>query len=137
MLKQSHSEAFSWDSELVKKAREEYFLKHSYNFITDGTHNHPEIFRQMAASAELLGMSIFEIQVVWSGLDELKQANYALRSLPKGLKLFCVIPPSESPRVMGLAGIHDPDALCNFNSMAHCPWCGKEGQNEGTVVNHL
>ena len=83
MLKWSHSEAFSWDLELVKKAREEYFSKHSYNFITDGTHDHLEIFRQMATSAELLGTSIFEIQVVWSGLDELKQANYALRFLPR------------------------------------------------------
>ena len=35
---------------------------------------------------------------------------------------------------MGLVGIHDPDALCHFNGLTHCPWCGKEGQNEGTVV---
>ena len=33
--------------------------------------------------------------------------------------------------------MHDPDALCHFSSMTHCPWCGEEGQNEGTVVNHL
>ena len=38
---------------------------------------------------------------------------------------------------MGLVGIHDPDALCCFNGLTHCPWCGKEGQNEGIVVNHL
>ena len=38
---------------------------------------------------------------------------------------------------MGLVGIHDPDALCHFNGLTHCPWCGKEGQNEGTVINHL
>ena len=38
---------------------------------------------------------------------------------------------------MGLVGIHDLDALCCFNGMTHCPWCGKEGQNEGTVINHL
>ena len=34
-------------------------------------------------------------------------------------------------------GIHDTDALCCFNGMTHCPWCGKEGQNEGTIINHL
>ena len=34
-------------------------------------------------------------------------------------------------------GIHDPDALCHFSGITHCPWCGKEGQNEGTVVDHL
>ena len=38
---------------------------------------------------------------------------------------------------MGLVGIHNPDALCCFSSVTHCPWCGKEGHNKGTVVNHL
>ena len=137
MLKQSHLEAFSWHLVLVKKAREEYFLKHSYNFITEGTCNLSEIFRQMTKSAKLLGTSIYEIWAAWTGPDELKQAKYALRSLPKGLKFLHAVPPSESPKVMGLVGIHDPDTLCPFNSMTHCPWCGKEGQNEGTVVNHL
>ena len=91
----------------------------------------------MAKNTELLGTSIYEIQALWTGLDELRQANYALRSLPKGLKFLHVVPPSESPKVMGLVGIHNPDALCHFNGMTHCPWCGKEGQNEGAVVNHL
>ena len=103
----------------------------------EGTCNHLEIFRRMATSAKLLGTSIYEIQVVWTGLDELRQANYALRFLPKGLKFLCVVPPSESPKIMGLVGIHDLDALCHFSSMTYCPWYGKEGQNEGTVVNHL
>ena len=71
------------------------------------------------------------------GPDELRQANYALRSLPKGLRFLCAVPPSESLKVMGLVGIHDPDALCHFNGLTHCPWCVKEGQNKGTVVNHL
>ena len=110
---------------------------HSYNFTTEGTHNISEIFRQMAKSAKLLGTSIYRIQELWTGPDELRQANYALRSLPKGLKSLHAVPPSESPKVMALVGMHDPDALCHFNSMTHCPWCGKEGQNEGTVVNHL
>ena len=71
------------------------------------------------------------------GLDELRQANYALRSLPKGMKFLHVVAPSESPKVMGLVGIHDPDTLHHFNSVTHYPCCGKEGQNKGTVVNHL
>ena len=74
---------------------------------------------------------------IWMGPDELRQVNYALRSLPKGLKFLHVAPSSESPKVMGLVGIHDPDTLCHFNGLTHCPWCGKEGQNEETVVNHL
>ena len=103
----------------------------------EGTCDLSEIFRQMAKSAELLGTSIYEIQASWTGPDELRQANYAQRSLPKGLKFLCMVPRSEFPKVMGLMGIHDQDALHCFNGMTHCPWCGKEGQNEGTVVNHL
>ena len=71
------------------------------------------------------------------GPDELRQANYALRALPKGLKFLCAVPPSESPKVMGLVEIHDLDALHHFSSVTHCPWFGKEGQNKGTVVNQL
>ena len=136
-LKQIHLEAFSQDTDLVKKARKEYFLKHSYNFTTEGTHNLSEVFRQMAKSAELLGTSIYEIQASWTAPDELRQANYALRSLPKGLKFLYAVPPAESPKVMGLVEIHNPDALCHFNGMTDCPWCGKEGQNEGTMVSYL
>ena len=112
-------------------------MKHSYNCIMEGTCDLSEIFRQMAASAELLGTSIYEIQASWTGPDELKQANYALRSSPKDLKFLHAVPPSESPKVMELVGIHDPDALCCFSSITHCTSCGKEGQNEGTMVNHL
>ena len=137
VLKQSCLKAFSWDTDLVKEARKEYFSKHSYNLTMEGTCDLSEVFKWMAISAELLGTSIHEIQVVWMGLDELKQANYALRSLPKGLRFLLALPSSESPKVMGLVGIHDPDTLCHFNGLTHCPWCGKEGQNEGTVVNHL
>ena len=75
----------------------------------------------MATSAELLGTYIYEIQVSWMGPEELKQANYVLRSLPKGLKFLHVVPPSESPKVMGLVGIHNPDALQHFSGMTHCP----------------
>ena len=67
-----------------------------------GTCNLSEIFKQMAISADLLDTSIYKIQASWMGPDELKQANYALWSLPKGLKFLCVVPPSESPKVMGL-----------------------------------
>ena len=136
-LKLSHMEAFIQDSDLVKEVRKEFFSKHSYNFITEGTHNLLEVFRQMATSTELLGTSTYEIQGSWTGPDELRQANYALRSLPKDLTFLHMVPLSESPKVMGLVGIHDLDALCHFSGITHCPWCGKEGQNEGTVAKHL
>ena len=56
----------------------------------EGAYNLLEVFKQMAESADLLGTSIHEIQVVWKGLDELRQTNYALRSLLKGLRFLCV-----------------------------------------------
>ena len=122
---------------LTCQARRKFFSKHSYNFIMEGICNLSEIFKQMVTSTELLGTSIYEIKVSWMGPDELKQANYALRSLPKGLKFLHVVPPSKSPKDLGLVGIHDPDALCCFSGITHCSQCGKEGQNKGTVVNHL
>ena len=122
---------------LGKETRKEFFSIHSSNFITDGTQDLSEIFKQMATSTKLLGTSIYEIQASWMGPEELKQANYALRSLPKGLKFLHVEPPSESPMVIGLVVRHDLDALGCFSGITHCPWCGKEGQNEGTMVNHL
>ena len=122
---------------MVKEARREYFSKHSYNFTTDSTCNLSRVFKHLAISTNLLGNSIYEIQTSWTGPEELKQANYTLLSLPKGLKFLWVVPPSEFPKVMGLMGIHDPDALHHFGSVTYCPWYGKEGQNEGTMVNHL
>ena len=71
-------------------------------------------------SADFLGASIYEIQSSWTGPEELKQGNYALWSLPKGLKFLWVVPPSESPKVMGLIGIHDPDALHHFAGITYC-----------------
>ena len=122
---------------MVKEARRAFFSKHSYNFTTDSVHNLSGTFRQLAASTNLLGTSIYEIQSSWTGPKELKQVNYALQSLTKGLKFLQVVPPSGSPKVMGLMGIHDPETLCCFGSITYCPWCRKKGQNKGTVVNHL
>ena len=136
-LTQSQLEAFSQDSSLVRKMREEYFQRHSPNFNTENTCDLSDVFWHMARAAELLGSTIHKIKEVWTGPDELQQAKYTPRTLSKGLKFLRAVPPSESPKVMGLMDIHDPDALCHFNGVTHCPWCGKEGQNEGTVVKHL
>ena len=119
------------------EARLRFLSKHSYNFIEDSNCDLSKMFKKLAVKARLLGTDIHEIQASWTGPEELKQVNYILRSLPKGLKFLRVVPTSESPKVMGLVGIHDPDALQCFAGFTYCPWCGKEGQNEGTVVNHL
>ena len=136
-LKASCAKALSQDSDMVKEARREFFLTHIYDFTSDGLRDLSRTFKHLAAGTSLIGTSIYELQSSWTGPDELKQANYAFQSLPKGLKFLCAVPPSKSPKVMGLIGIHDPDALCHFGSVTYCPWCGNEGQNKGTVVNHL
>ena len=122
---------------MVREARRGYFSKHSFNFTLEGTHDLSGMFRCLAIRAGLLGTSIYKTQSPCTGPEELKQANYILLSLPKSLKFLQAVPPSETPKVMGLIGIHDPDALCQFGGVTYCPWCGKEGQNEGMVVNHL
>ena len=53
-----------------------------------GTCDLSEVFRHMAESTKLLGSAIYKIQEVWKGPDELQQANYTLRSLPKGLNFL-------------------------------------------------
>ena len=137
LLKPSCAEAFLRDSDIVVEARLCFFSKHSYNFNQDGNHDLSGIHKKLAVSAGLLGTDIHEIEASWTGPEELKQANYTLQSLCKGLKFLRVEPTSESPKIMGLVDIHDPDALWHFAGFTYCPWCGKEGQNEGMVVNHL
>ena len=137
VLMRSCQEAFGWDTHLVRKTREEYSRNHCPNFNNENTHDLMVVFSCMIETAGLPSSAIYEIQEAWTGWDELQLANYVLRTLPKGLKFFWVVSPLESPKVMGLAGIHHPNVLWCFNGVSHCPWCGKEGHNEGTIVNHL
>ena len=113
---------------IVVEARLYFFSKHSYNFVEDGSCNLSEIFKTLAVSVGLLGTDIHEIQASWTGPEELKQANHTLQSLPKGLKFLRVVPTSESPKVMGLVGIHDPDALWHFASFTTAPGVGKKAK---------
>ena len=131
LLMRSHQEAFGWDTHLVRKTREEYFRTHHPNFNNENTHDLTDIFWYMTKTAGLLGSAIYKIKEAWTGQDELQQANYALRTLTKGLKFFRVVSQSDSPKIMWLMGIHDPDMLHDSNRLTHCPWCRKEGQNEG------
>ena len=91
----------------------------------------------MASSACLLDSSIFEVQDTLHGRKDLRATNLAARNWPKHICFFRLISPLESPKIMSLQDIHSPDALCHHGSLAFCPWCDKEGQNEGTIINHL
>ena len=88
-------EAFSQDSDMVMEARREFFLKHTYDFIMDGTHDLSGTLKHLSMSANLLGTAIYVIQSSWTGPEELKQANYTLLSLPKGLKFLQAVPPQN------------------------------------------
>ena len=136
-LKPSHTDAFSWDSGPVKEARSHYFATHPWDWVHGNTDDLSDIFRELAQGAGLLGESIHKIQLSWNGPEELKHANYVLQSLPKGLKFLRAVSTKESPKVMGLKGIHDPNALWHFTGYTYHPWCRKDGQNEGTVINQL
>ena len=128
-LKPSHAEAFNRDSDIIKEARFHFFSKHSCNWANDGNNDLSNVFKGLAESTHLLGEAIYEIQLSWTRTEELKQANYALESLPKGLRFLRVVSIMESPKVMGLMGIHDPNALQCYTGYTYCLWCGKEGQN--------
>ena len=101
-LKPSHADAFSHDSNPVKEARLHCLATHPCDWINDSTEDLSDIFRELAEGAGLLGESIHEIQLLWDGPEELKHANYALQSMPKGLRFLRVVPAMESPKIMGL-----------------------------------
>ena len=126
-LKPSHADAFSQDSSPVKEARSHYFATHPWDWVHGNTDDLSNIFRELAQGAGLLGESIHEIQLSWDGSEELKHINYVLQFLSKGLKFLRAVSTKESPKVMGLKGIHDPNALQHFASYTYCPWCGKDG----------
>ena len=130
-------DAFSQDSDLVKEARPHYFTTHPWDWICGNTEDLSDMFKGLAQEAGLLGESIFKIQWSWKGPEHLKQANYVFQTQPKGLKFLRAVSTRESPKEMGLKGIHDPEALWHFSRFTYCPWCGKRGQNEGAIVNHL
>ena len=104
-------EAFIQDSSLVRKMREEYFRRHYPDFNNENTCDLTDVFCNLSETTGQLGSTIYEIKEAWTGQNELWQANYALRTLLKGLKFFRAVSLSESPKVMGLMDIHDPDGL--------------------------
>ena len=85
----------------------------------------------MAEKAGLLGTNIYEIEASWTEPEELKQANYTLWSLPKGLSFLRVVPATESPNVMGLVGIYDPDASNILPGLLTAHGVGKKAKMKG------
>ena len=123
--------------DLVQVTRQRYFEAHHPTFDQEGSHDLSGLFWEMITSANLLDSELYEIQEFWTRQKDLQYAHHVMKSTLKGLWFFHLMFPPELPKVMGLKGIHHPDALCCHVGLSYCPWCGKKGQNKGTVVNHL
>ena len=91
----------------------------------------------MATSTNLLGTYIHEVLETWGSQKDFWAANPMARASPKDIHFFQIILPTESPKIMGLKGIHSSEAQWQWGGWTFCPWCGKGDQNEGMVVNHL
>ena len=88
----------------------------------------------MATSANLMGSEVHKVQEMWTGQKAIRAAHCMTKHSPKDIHFFRIMLPTESPKIMGLMGIHSPEALQWWGGLSFCPWCRK-GQNEGMVVN--
>ena len=77
------------------------------------------------------------MQETWGSQKDLKTTNWVAWASPEDIHFFQIILPMESPKIMDLKGIHSTEALQWWGGLTFCPWCGREGQNEGMVVNDL
>ena len=69
-----------------------------------------------------MGTKIYPIQDQWQGKKELHMANHAAKGSTKNLCYFWVVLPIELPKIMGLKGIHSPEALKFQAGLSFCPW---------------
>ena len=80
-----------------------------------------------------MGSDVNEVQEAWTGQKDLWVTHPVAKCSPKDIHFFWVVPPTKLPKIMGLRGIHSSEALRWQGGLSFCLWCGKEGQNEGTV----
>ena len=91
----------------------------------------------MADSAGLLKLDIYDVQGAWMGQKDLCTPNHAAKASQRNIQFFHMVTPTEPSSIMGPEGINFLEDLHRWGGCLYCPWCSKEGQNEGTVVNHL
>ena len=79
-------------------------------FHREVTYDLTDIFKEMVAG--LMDSEIYLVQDQWWGKKELHALpiTYA-RGSAKDLHYFQVVSPLKSPKIMGLKGIHSPEAL--------------------------
>ena len=135
-LGDSHCEAFCKDWDLVQCLRWTYFRTHPLTFYKKVIYKLTNVFREMADTAGLLGTKVHPVQDQWKGREELCSANYVVRGSANDLHYFRVVSPL-TPQNNGSPGHTLPKALKHQACLSFCLWCGKEGKNEDTIVNHL
>ena len=137
LLKDSHHETFDKDLDLVQVTRWAYFKAHCPEFDHENPHDLSHTFQEMANSTILLDPNVYEVWDVLTVQKHLHVAHCVARSCLRDIHFFWVVPPTESPKIIGLKGTHSPKVLKQQAGLSFCPWCEKEGQNEGTVANNL
>ena len=88
-----------------------FFKAHHPKVDHEVSHNLSHKFWEMADSAGLLDSHIYEVQDMLTGWKEPHAANHVAKSSSKDICYFQVISPTESPKIMGLKGIHSLKAL--------------------------
>ena len=136
-MKSDCADAFSRDSNSVKEARAHYFATHSWDWARGNTEDLSNIFKELAQEAGLLGEVYFRNTMVMEGTGAFTASQLHFSVSTQGLRFLRAVSAKESAKEMGLKGIHDPEALRHFFGYTYCLWCGKSGQNEGTIVNYL
>ena len=130
-LGDSCHEAFCKDSELVQCIRQTYFRTHVLTFHKEDTYKLMEVFKELVEMAGLLDTKVYPVQDWWVGKRELCSAYSAVRGSAKDLHFFRIVVPLESPKIMGLQGIHSPEVLKWQAGLSFCLWCRKEGAKWG------
>ena len=62
---------------------------------------------------------------MWTGQKDFWATYWVAKSSPRDICFFWVVSLTESPKIMGLKGIHSPEALKWLADLSFCPWCGK------------
>ena len=70
-----------------------------------------EVFKELVEMAGLLGTEVYPVHDQWVGRKECCSADHAVRGSAKDLYIFRTVAPLESSKIMGLWGIHSPEAL--------------------------
>ena len=108
LFKESHWEAFSKDSKVIKVAQWAYHPSHRGMFLQEGSYCLTPIFQEMPQETNFLNTQIYEVQEVWTSWQGLKAATHTAKASQRDIQFFCMVTPTKSPNIMGLKGIHSP-----------------------------